>query len=118
MRNISIALFVSTLLFASPAMAGAGHEHGPDGGHSQGPINSQTAIKKAEKQVKSLVERGKLEKSWADAKAAGATQKVFAQGDEWVVTFSNNKVSDTSKQTLYVFYTLDGTYIASNFTGK
>ncbi len=118
MRNISITLLVSTLLIASPAMAGAGHEHGPDGGHSHGPINNAAAINKAEKQVKTLIERGKLDKSWADAKATGATQKDFGKGAEWIVTFKNEKTRDAGKQTLYVFYTLNGTYIASNFTGN
>ena len=61
MRNISIAILASTLLFSAPAMAGSGHEHDPDGSHSHGPINSDAAIKKAEKQVKSLVKSGKLD---------------------------------------------------------
>lgn len=118
MRNISIALLVSTFLIASPALAGAGHEHGPDGSHSHGPISNTAAIIKAEKQVKALVERGKLDKSWAEAKATGAAQKDFGKGAEWIVTFRNEKVSDAGKQTLYVFYTLNGAYIASNFTGN
>ena len=118
MRNISIAILASTLLFAAPAMAGTGHEHGSDGSHSHGPINSDAAIKKAEKQVKSLVKSGKLDKSWAGIKAASAIQKTFGDEDEWVVTFKNDKISDASKQTLYIFYTLSGAYIASNFTGK
>jgi len=118
MRNISITLLVSTFLIASPVMAGAGHEHGPDGSHSHGPISSAAAIKKAEMQVKALVERGKLDKSWAEAKATGATQKDFGKGAEWIVTFKNEKISDAGKQALYVFYTLNGAYIASNFTGN
>lgn len=117
MRNVSTVLLVSSLLFASPVMAGAGHDHG-SGGHSHGPISSEGVIKKATDQVKSLVESGKLDKSWADAKPSGATQKTFAHDPEWVVTFKNKKVSDVTKQTLYLFFTLDGAYIATNFTGN
>lgn len=118
MRTISTALIVSSLLFTPPAFAGAGHEHGPGGSHSYGQLTAASAVKMAEKQVKTLVERGKLEKSWADIKASEATQKDFGKGPEWVVTFKNEKVADPAKQTLYVFYTQTGSYLASNFTGK
>lgn len=117
MRNISTALFVSSLLFASPVMAGTGHDH-DNGGHSHGPISSEGVIKKATGKVKSLIESGKLDKSWADSKTIGASQKTFSNETEWVVTFKNDKASDATKQTLYLFFTLDGGYIATNFTGK
>lgn len=118
MRTISTALLVSTFLFTAPAFAGTGHEHGPGGSHSHGPISSEAAIKKAEKQVKTLISRGKLDKTWADATATGATQKDFGKGAEWVVTVKNEKAADPAKQTLYVFYTVNGSYLATNFTGK
>lgn len=116
MRNISTVLLVSSLLFASPVMAGEGHDHG-SGGHSHGPISNGSAINKATDKIKSLVKVGKLDKSWANIKAIGATKKTFGSEPEWVVTFKNEKVSDATKQTLYVFFTLDGTYIATNYTG-
>ena len=50
--------------------------------------------------------------------ALGANQKTFSNEVEWVVTFKNDKVSDATKQTLYLFFTLDGSYIATNFTGQ
>ncbi len=118
MHPISTALLVSTLLCAAPVFAGAGHDHGPDGSHSHGPISSEAALKKADKQVKSLVERGKLDKSWANAKATGAAQKDFGKGAEWVVTVKNDQVADPAKQTLYVFFTVNGNYLAANYTGK
>ncbi|MBI5450563.1 MAG: hypothetical protein HY940_04315 [Gammaproteobacteria bacterium] len=117
MRNISTALLASYLLFVSPVMAGAGHDHG-SGGHSHGPISSEMVIKKAAERVKSMVESGKLDKSWADRKALGVIQETFSSEIEWVVTFKNDQVSDATKQTLYMFFTLDGSYIATNFTGK
>lgn len=118
MRTISSVLFVSSLLLASPTMAGAGHEHGPGGSHTHGPITSDAAVKKAEKQVKALIERGRLDKSWSEAKLVESVQKDFGKGQEWVVSFKNDKEKDTAKQTVYVFYTLNGSYLATNFTGK
>ena len=116
MRNISTVLFVSTLFFVSPVMAGAGHDQ--SGGHSHGPISSAAVIKKAVAKVESLAASGKLDKSWVESKAIGASQKSFSNKTEWVVTFKNDKVTDVSKQTLYLFFSLDGGYIATNFTGK
>ena len=118
MRIISTAVLASTLFLTFPAFSGAGHEHGPGGSHTHGPISAAAAIKKAEGQVKSLIERGKLDKSWSSIKAAEASQKDFGKGSEWVVTFKNDKETDPTKQTLYVFYTVNGTYLATNFTGK
>jgi len=59
----------------------------------------------------------RLHKSWSGIKAAEATQKDFGSGQEWVVTFKNPK-AEANKQTVYVFYTLTGTYMATNFTGQ
>ena len=117
MRNISTVLLVSSLLFVSPVMAGAGHDHG-SGGPSHGPGFSEGGVPKATRQIKSLVEGGKLNKSWAESKVLNATQKTFSNQAEWVVAVKNNKVSEVAKQTLYVFFTLDGHYIATNFTGQ
>lgn len=118
MRTISTVLLISSFLLASPVMAGAGHEHGPGGSHAHGPISSDAAVKRAEKQVKSLVQKGKLDKSWSAAKLVESVQKDFGKGQEWVVSFKNDQEKDTTKQTLYVFYTLNGSYLATNFTGK
>lgn len=118
MRTFSTLILVSTLVCAGPVMAGAGHDHNPDGSHAVGPINSGAAIKRAELHVNSMVKRGKLDKSWEGAKSTGATQQDFGKGPEWVVSFKNDKVSDVEKQNLYVFYTLTGHYLATNFTGK
>lgn len=34
------------------------------------------------------------------------------------MTFKNPAIEDVTKQTLYMFYTLTGNFIATNFTGK
>ena len=110
MRNISTVLLVSSLLFASPVMV---YAHG-SGEQSHGAASFNDIIKKATEKVKSLVESGKLGKNWADVQYDSATTK----GDEWVVKYKNDKESDPAKQTLYLFFGLDGAYSATNFTGK
>ena len=64
------------------------------------------------------VSKGVLDKSWSEMKPTKAYQKTFKKEPEWVVEFVNSAAPDKEKQTLYVFYTLDGHYMATNFTGK
>lgn len=116
MRILTIAVLFSSLLFAAPLMAGAGHDH--DHGHSHGPVSSDEAVKKASKRLGQLVDAGKIDESWSVAKTASVEKKTYANGLEWVVSFVNDKISDASKQTLYIFYSLDGHYIAANYTGN
>ena len=116
MKNIATTLILSSLLFGTPVIAGSGHDHGHS--HAQAPVNKETAEKNAEKVVASLVESNKLDKSWSSEIASGSEKKVFSGRPEWVVSFTNDRISDTSKQKLYVFLTLEGDYIAANYTGN
>ena len=119
MKNlITTLLFLLSLLFGASIMAGAGHEHDSDGGHSHGPISSDSAINKALKKVKQMVDAGKIDATWSGVNAASIDQKVYSKKPEWVITFKNDKINDVAKQTLYLFFSLDGHYIAANYTGN
>lgn len=116
MRKTIIAVTLCTLTLATvPVWAGPG---APGHSHSHGPITAEAAQEKATQQVAELVTKGKLEASWNSIKPTKAYEKKFEKGMEWVVEFVNSAVADKAKQTLYVFYTLDGHYLAANFTGK
>ena len=65
-----------------------------------------------------LVSSGKLEKSWEAAQVDKTEQIDGKKGKEWKVSFKNASVTDAAKNTLYVFMSLPGNYIASNFSGK
>lgn len=119
MKNLTIiSLLIAAIGFVTPVYAGEGHSHDKDGGHSHGPISAETAKARATKTMLNLAKRGVIDNSWASAKAAKAEKKTYAKGPEWVVSFNNDKVKDKSKQTLYIFYSLNGQYIAANYTGK
>ncbi len=117
MKLLTTTLLLS-LLIGAPAMAGSGHSHDDDGGHSQGPVSSDVAATKALDKINQLADARRIDTSWAGIKAASVEQKAYAKGPEWVVIFKNDKVSDKEKQTLYMFFTLDGHYIATNYSGK
>lgn len=88
------------------------------GGHDHEPMDQAKAISKAKVVVSQMVKKGKLEESWKTVKSVKASKKAFKEGDEWLISFENKTVKDSSKSTLYVFLTLSGEYLAANFTGK
>ena len=116
MRKLTVIVVFCVGLFSVPALAGPGHEHGH--GHSHGPVSSDVAANKAMTKVEQLVKSGKVDASWSGIQPASVEQKTYANGPEWVVTFNNDKISDASKRTLYLFYSLNGHYIAANYTGQ
>jgi len=119
MRKFLLALFITFSLGSGQALAGSGHSHGPDGGHKpHGTASEATVIKRATKVKNNLAKKGTIDSSWQDSQYASIEQKTYDKGLEWVVTFTNNKVNDKKKQTLYIFYSLDGHYIAANYTGN
>lgn len=112
MRNIVMSFIASFLFAVMPVYAGAGT------GHSHDAITQDFALDMAAKKLEALVAAGKLDKNWSGVAAKGIEQKVFAKGPEWVVTFINAAAADPTKRTLYMFYALDGHFLAVNFTGN
>lgn len=90
--------------------------HGPDGSHD--PVDQSQAEQMGIKGVAMLVDKGKIDSSWKAANVVKTEQKKFGDKTEWVVSFKNDKISDSSKQILYVFLSLGGEFIAANYTGK
>lgn len=96
--------------------AGSDHDHGHS--HSHTPVNQETAKSNAKAIVAALVKRDKLDSSWTATTASSVEKKSINGDTEWLIVFVNDKITDTSKQKLYVFLTLGGDYIAANFSGK
>ena len=113
MKRINIFL-ITLFLTISPLVAQA---HG-DGGHSAPALTQSEATEFAINRVVMLVNNGKIDKSWEPVKAASAEQRANGYRTEWVVTFKNSNVSEEAKSTLYIFLSVQGEFIAANFTGK
>lgn len=114
MRIQAIVLSLVLSLFSVVAMAGSGHDHG----HAHDPVSQNRAEEIAVKSVSRLVDGGKLDKSWKATGVMKAEKKDFGGNMEWVITFKNEKIEDPEKQTLYIFLTLGGEYLAANYTGN
>ena len=121
---IKVSLLFLIFLLGQTTFAGPGHGHSHDHSkdNSKDPryiaISSEQAVHKATKHIQSLIENGKINASWSGVALKSVEKKSYENGPEWVVTFDNKSAEDHEKQTLYIFYTLNGKYLASNFTGQ
>ncbi len=112
MRRIIICLVVLLALPVTGAYAGTGHSHGP-----KIEITESQAIAQAKEIVTAIIEKGKLDASWAEVQPADVQQKTFEGSPEWVISFNNSGEKDPAKQTLYVFLSLYGDILGANHTG-
>ena len=117
MKSTITAATLTAFLFASTgAYAGADascHFHGNK------PAAQAAVIQCATQYKDKLVEGGKLDKSWqAVAKVDKLEQVDGKRSKEWKLSFKNPVASDKTKDTLYLFYTLPGNFIAANHTGQ
>ncbi len=111
-QTIIVSLIFS--IFSLAAIAGAGHDHG----HSHAPVSQSQAERVATENVVRLADSGKIDASWKATAVMNTEKKNFGGELEWVVTFKNEKIDDREKQTLYIFLTMDGKYLAANYTGN
>lgn len=116
MNKLLLALAAATgFALCSPALAdgqGSCHFHGAKA------ATQDTVAGCAVKRRQTLVASGKIDKSWQAIQPTGFEQVDGQRGKEWKVTFKNPAAADKTKETLYMFFTLQGNFIAANFTGK
>jgi hypothetical protein len=118
-RSMNKPLVATILLSATlwvPAV------HATEGGschfHGSKPAAESVVAGCANQRKEALVKGGKLDASWTAVKHDKAETIDGKKGKEWKLTFKNPAVMDASKQTLYMFYSLQGNFIAANFTGQ
>jgi hypothetical protein len=107
-----LAIGLNAVGTASAAEGSSCHFHGNT------PAAPETVSNCAAQQKDSLVKKGKLDQSWQAVKQVKLDQVDGKKGKEWLVTFKNPAVQDKSKETLYMFFTTAGNFIAANFSGK
>ena len=111
----SIATLIATLAFAPVSFADAG---GTCHFHGNAAIKEDILVGCATKYKDGLASKRKIDTSWKAVKLDKAETVEGKKMKEWKFTFKNPAEKDASKQTLYLFYTLNGHFIAANFTGK
>lgn len=117
MKSTAITAAFAAALFASTgAYAGADancHFHGSKS------AAEATVIQCATQYKDKLVEGGKLEKSWQAVSKVDKLEQVDGKrSKEWKLSFKNPAATDKTKDTLFLFYSLLGNFIAANHTGQ
>ena len=117
---ITMALSLTTL-YAGDGHSHAGHDHGAHGhsheSHQRGITN--TAVKKiAIQEVKRLASAKKIPKSWKSMPISKIGKAHHGNTNDWVVGFDNSKIKDKTKQTLYIFVSINGKITGANYTGN
>ena len=111
----SVVVSIAALGAAPAAFAGGDsdcHFHGAK------PATEATVLGCAVQRKESLVGSGKIDKAWQAVKHDKAEMVEGKKSKEWKVTFKDAAAKDKSKETLYMFFTLPGNFIAANFTGQ
>jgi len=115
-------LLLGFIFSAATFLVMAGNDHGHDHGHEHSQVtvavDAITAKSNATNIIAELVNKEKLVPSWLNVTASSTEKKEFKGTLEWVVIFENDKITDASKQTLYIFLKVNGEYIAANYTGQ
>ena len=116
-HTITTLACMAALTFAYPVSAwasagGSCHFHGNK------PAVEATVLACAIQRKDALASTGKIDASWKNVKQDKVEQVDGKKGKEWKVTFANPAAKDKGKETLYLFFTVSGNYIAANFTGQ
>ena len=112
---LSTATILASTWIAQPALASEGgscHFHGSK------PAAEATVLGCAQQRKEALVKAGKIDASWQALKHDKVEAVDGKKGKEWKVTFKDPVTKDKSKETLYIFFTAPGNFIAANFTGQ
>ena len=113
MKKLVTTFLLLSFMSITPAIAGTGHSHAKEKA-----ITTEEVTSLASENIKRLIDTGKIDPSWKGVKADSIEQKTFGHDPEWVVKYKNDKISEASKQTLYMFFSIGGRYLATNYTGE
>ena len=114
-KSIFTALSLAITLWTPAAFASAG---GSCHFHGNKPAIEATVSGCAAQRKDALVKNGKLDASWSTVKQDQIKLVDGRKGKEWKVTFKDTAAKDKAKETLYMFFTPVGNFIAANFTGQ
>lgn len=86
--------------------------------HGKMPASETVILDCANQRKEALMANGKLDKSWQAVKVERAELVDGKKGKEWRVTLKDPSAKDKARETLYMFFTVPGNFIAANFTGQ
>lgn len=130
MKNFMKVIVVTLLITLSTLYAGDGHNHSHDG-HShdtheyshgyealKNEIGKKTVEEIARKEVKRLVLERKIHSSWKTVPISKIGKTHYSDTTDWKVGFTNLKIKNKKRQTLYIFVSVRGKVTGANYTGN
>ena len=122
-KFLAAAFAAATLSLFGPAPThGTGEAFADAGGachfHGKKQASEEVVLDCAAKRKQKLISSNKIDAGWKDIKHEKAEQVEGKKGKEWLVTFKDPAAKEKSKETLYIYFSLSGNFIAANFTGK
>ena len=109
---MKLLIFLFFISFGGQAHAHSNHHH------SNQKVSEATIKSNAQKRIGILIEKKKLSSIWRKAKLLSSEKKRFKGRVEWLIKFENVMTADASKKVLYMFFNINGDFLAANFTGK
>ncbi len=111
----TITAFVASFAVVPSAFAG---EDSSCHFHGSKPAAESTVIGCANQRRDALIKSGKLNPSWQAIKHDQLALVDGQKGKEWKISFKDAAAQDKAKETLYMFFTASGNFIAANHSGK
>ena len=114
-KSLIAMAFCAAALAAPAARADAG---GSCHFHGNKPAAEATVLGCAAQRKDKLVKAGKLDAAWQAVKPDSVALVDGKKGKEWKLSFKNPAAGEKGKETLYMFFTPVGNFIAANFSGQ
>lgn len=116
-------ILVFTLLTSTLGFASGGHFHPKKVAKCDGSTCSEDQIKASvPAAVKELANWNQLDVKWGSAKIESIVLKEFSKKGKtlktWVVTLVDDKIQDSSKNKVYLYFLEDGSIFRTNTTGE
>lgn len=87
--------------------------------HGKKEASEETIIRCAEYHRERLSKKGSIDKIWTSLTHESVEKVVGPKGkQEWRVVFTQPTPTDDAKKKLYMFFALNGNFLAANHTGK
>lgn len=107
----SVVLFCPSLSFADPGSSC--HFHGKK------EASEETILRCSGYHRNRLAKKGSIDSSWTSLNHESLEKVTSPKGKtEWRVVFNQPSHSDETKKKLFMFFSLNGNFIAANHTGK
>ena len=115
-RNLGFFMALTTGALTASTLVASGdsecHFHGNK------PAAEALVIKCAEMHKSRLIKKGTIDATWSNINHDSVQQVEVKGKKEWKVMFKDTAAKDKAKATLYMFFSLPGNFLASNYSGN